>query len=119
MDQRIIDSLRELNDFIQKHDLKDNYSSVHFSALIDLETSQQHAYKVEVEIRVFTGIYNRTAELTFTKHNLDFEYYPTQFFPDFQTFTHVNNSYLQIEGIHTNNQKIGKYLVKIFPKNRL
>lgn len=116
MSPEILKSLRELNKFIEKHKLRDKDSNVHFYALIDVEAYEEQTYRQEVEIWVHHQVYNRTAELTFTQHNLDFNYYPTQFFPDFQTFTHVNNSYLEIKGFHSKNPKIGKFVVKIFPK---
>lgn len=118
MNNQTENSLRELKDFIEKHNLRDNYSNVHFRALADIEAQEKQIYKEELKVLVNEQVYNRAAELMFTQHNLDHKFYPLQFFPDFQTFTHVNNSYLKIEGTHTHNPKIGKYVVKIFPSEK-
>lgn len=119
MNKQTENSLRELKDFIEKHNLRDNYSNVLFQATVDIEAFERQIYREEIEILVNEQVYGKASELVFTKHNLNYEFYPLQFFPDFQTFTHVNTAYLKIEGTHTHRPKIGKYVVRIFPLNNL
>ena len=119
MNKQTENSLRELKDFIEKHNLRDNYSNVRFQALIDIEAFEKQVYKKEIEILVNEQVYGKASELVFTKHDLNYEFYPLQFYPDFQNFTHVNDAYLKIEGVHTHRPKIGKYVVKIFPLKKI
>lgn len=115
MDKKIIHSLGQLKDFVEVHELQDSHSNIIFNALVTITTATSKVKKEEMEVMVNFNVFDKTGQLTILKHKLDPHSYPTQFYPDYSTFTHVDETYLKIEDTHTRNEKIGKYSVVIFP----
>lgn len=115
MDNKIVHSLGQLKDFVRIHDLQDNHSNIHFNASITIITATSKIEKQDMEVMVNFNVFDKTGQLSLLGHNLNPDDYPTIFYPDYGTFTHVDNSYLMIEDTHTRNEKIGKYVVEIYP----
>lgn len=69
--------------------------------------------------RVSFDVSPRAGQLTLNDHNLNAYEFPEQFYPDYNKFTHVDNSYLKIEGIHRQNSRIGEYIVEIYPLGKV
>lgn len=115
MDQKIVHSLGQLKDFVGVHELQDSHSNIIFDALLTITTATSKIKKEEVEVMVSFNVFDKTGQMSILKHRLDPYSYPTVFYPDYSTFTHVDNSYLKIEDTHTRNEKIGKFIVEIYP----
>lgn len=68
-----------------------------------------------MEIMIDFQGFNSRGRILFLKHNLEPTDYPTDFDALYQQMEFKENIYLQIEGEHTKNKKIGKYVVTITP----
>lgn len=108
------ESYKHIQDFIYFHRLRDENSNVIFNANVSIKTECSFE-KRKMPIIVNFNTYNRLAKITIEDYDLNPYLFPNTFFPENDKFTHVDNVYLKIDGIHTNNPSIGKYNVEIYP----
>lgn len=107
-------SFSQLKSFISYFKLQKN-SLIVFKAKSVITTANIVEQEEDVEILVTFDTYGKAGELSFTKYDLDPLYYPTIFSPTYDVFTFVDNKFLRIEGTHTRNPDIGKYVIEIYP----
>lgn len=105
-----------LQKFIEAHDLRNSHSQVIFNALVSIETENRKLESVPMEIHITFAGYD-SGIVTMLGHNLNANFFPTDFIAKYQNFTH-DNQCLSIDGIHKQNPEIGKYNVKILPLKR-
>lgn len=119
MEERIINSLGQLKDFISDHELKSRSSLIHFYARVFITTAEVTRQEEEITIMVSFNIYGKAGELSFHDYDLDPKYYPTRFYPDYDDFLHEDKEVLKINGFHSRNSSIGKYIIEIHPLGKV
>lgn len=111
-----MDNIGVLQKFIEAHDLRNSHSQAIFNALVSIETENRKLKSVPMEIHITLTGYD-SGIVTMLGHNLNNNFFPTDFRAKYQNFTH-DNQCLLIDGIHKQNLEIGKYNVKIQALNR-
>jgi len=106
-------SFDQLKEFVIYHKLQNNSAVTKFEALITLKTQKNEFEGQEMSVIISFEKYRKLAKLILN-HSLDSYSFPKIFFPDYQNFQHINNTYLLIQGVHPS-VEIGKYSVKIYP----
>lgn len=119
MEERIVESLGQLKDFIAFHKLKSRSTLIHFHAKVLITTAGVIEQGEEITIMVSFNVFGKTGELSFHDYDLDPNYYPTIFYPDYDDFLHVDKEFLRINGFHSRNAKIGKYIIEIYPLGKV
>lgn len=114
MNIKIQKSFSQLKSFISYFSLQKD-SLIVFKATSIITTVNVLKQEEDVEILVRFDTYGKAGELSFTKYDLDPLFYPTIFSPSYDVFTFVDNEFLRIEGSHTRNTNIGKYVIEIYP----
>ncbi|MBO2010162.1 hypothetical protein [Hymenobacter negativus] len=114
-------SSRELRDFVEKHDLRDSYSVVHFNSNVTITTAiaDNKVMNRNVDVMITFNDYNSMGQVKLMQSDLDPYLYPTVFDAKWQKMEHVDGEYLLISDTHKQNAKIGKYSVKITPLKKL
>jgi hypothetical protein len=115
MEQWIISS-GELKDFVEKHKLRNSNSIIRFNSSVIINTEKNNISKDNIIIMITFNNFNSSGELKFINDDLDPYLYPSSFKADLQQMRHIDNEYLLIEGEHKKNPKIGKYIIKVFPR---
>lgn len=118
MDERTINSLGQLQNFISEHKLKNRNSDVNFYAKVFITTARVTKKEEDIEIIVNFNS-DKGIQIIFLEHNLPAAFYPTIFYPYYDDFVHENNEKLIITGVHTLNSDIGNYTIEIFPLGRV
>jgi hypothetical protein len=119
MEKRIIESLAQLKNFISIHKLKNRNSLIHFHAKAFISTAQVTKQEEEIAVRVSFNIFGKAGELSFHDDDLDPNFYPTIFYPDYDDFLHIGEEFLEIKGFHSRNASIGKYIIEIYPLGKV
>jgi hypothetical protein len=119
MEERVIESLGHLKDFISVHKLQSRSSLNHFYARVFITTDKVTEQEEEITIMVSFNVFGKAGELTFHNHDLDPKYYPTIFYPNYDDFLHEDKEILKINGFHSGNPLIGKYIIEIHPLGKV
>ena len=114
-----ITSQAELYEFVEFHELQNRHSNINFYAYVSISTAESEIQNEEMEVWIFKDVYNRRGKVTISGNDLDPYEFPEEFFPDFQLMEHIEKKFLQIDGNHQLNSRIGKYTVKIYPIRKL
>ncbi|PZU84234.1 MAG: hypothetical protein DI529_11470 [Chryseobacterium sp.] len=115
MNEKTIKSHGQLKEFVKLHELQNNHSNIHFNALVSIKTVNSEIIKQKMAVRVNFNVFDKSGQIFLDEHNLEPEFYPTIFYPDYSFMQHIDNNYLQINDIHTRNKLIGEFVVKIYP----
>lgn len=114
-----ITSQKELYEFVEFHELQNRHSNINFLASINISTAESEIQNEEMEVWIFKDVYNRRGKVALSGSDLNPYEFPEEFFPDFQSMIHIDSRFLQIDGIHKLNPKIGKYSVEIYPIRKI
>lgn len=109
---------RELKNFVGGHSLQNKYSIIQFSANVNIKTEQAELTE-EMNVSITFDGYQNFGRVSLLESHLDTEVFPTMFDAQWQTFEHVEDVFLKIQGFHKQKPKIGEYVVKIIPIARL
>jgi len=108
----ISNSQDHLKRFIFDKHLMNSNSVVDFNANITIDTSKN---KLEIRSRVFVTFEgNHSGKLSILSESIKPRQYPTEFIVEYQNFEYVEDIFLKITGIHTENSEIGEYVIKIY-----
>lgn len=107
-------SAKNLKSFAAKQNTTSNNSVITFDAKVLIKTALVSNQIEDIEIMISFVNSDRLGKLEFFKSDLDPYFYPTQFYPDYDSFSIIDN-FLRIEGTHTKNINIGDYEVDIIP----
>lgn len=109
----------ELRKFVFYHELMNKRSIIQFNAIINIDTEKNEIKNLRSQVMITLDEFNSYGKVTLLNNDIDPYTYPTVLEANWQTFTHVNNEFLEVTGNHTRNQNIGKYSVRIIPLERL
>ncbi|MBL6445023.1 hypothetical protein JMN32_01800 [Fulvivirga sp. 29W222] len=118
MEQKYINN-QQLREFVQQHELMNSHSIIQFNSIVSITTAKNKLTNEQMRIMVTYDGYDSYGQLTLLESDIDPYLFPTVFEAKWQNIKHVDNEYLEINGVHTQNQDIGKYIVKIIPLKRL
>jgi len=118
MEQKYINN-QQLREFVQQHKLMNSHSIIQFNSIISITTAKNKITNKHMRIMVTLDGYDSYGQLTLLESDLDPYLIPTVFEAKWRNMKHVDNEYLEISGVHTQNQDIGKYNAKIIPLQRL
>ena len=106
----------ELKSFVEEMKLRDSHSNILFSAEIKIKTNRKSLFVTKKVLITFDG-YNNYGKVSIIDKDseIDSNDFPEIFDAQFQDFSFINESYLEITGNHTRNPNIGNYTVKITP----
>ncbi len=110
---------QQLSDFVEKHNLMNKYSNIHFNAFVTIKTIKNIVAMRQMEVMILFDNYNSLGQVKLMENDLNPYLFPTLFEAKWQTMRHVDNEYLIISDIHRKNIDIGKYSVKIIPITKL
>lgn len=119
MEEEMLMNYQQLKEFVQKHKLKNSHSIIQFNSIVTIKTEKHKITNQNMRIMVTFEGYENYGRLTLLKSDLDPYLFPTEFEAKWQQMRHVDNEYLEISGVHTQNHDIGKYQIKIIPLDRL
>ena len=106
----------ELMDFVHHHKLMDNYSKIIFTGAVTIETEHDVLENHVTYFIVSNDGYDNYGAL-YIHENIDHNVFPSRYEAKWQTFKHVDKSYLKINGVHPS-PNIGKYEVRIIPHGK-
>lgn len=118
MEQKDINS-QQLREFFQHHDLMNRYSIIQFHSIVSITTAKNKITNQPMKVMITLDGYDSYGRLTLLESDINPHLFPTDFEAKWQKMEHVDNEYLEISGVHSKNQDIGKYSVKIIPLERL
>ena len=118
MEQPYINN-KELRSFVFGHNLMNSYSVIHFNAIVSLTTAHNEILDRRMEVMIKLDEFDSLGKVTLMVSNINPLEYPTVFDAKWQKMEHKDNVYLSISDTHKMNPKIGKYVVKIVPLERL
>ena len=118
MDDKKLFSHSQLKKFINDHKLQNNRSLIYFKAVVDIQTEMQKLEDVEAEVMVNFDVYGHSAKVNLSC-DLDPNLYPGNFYPTYDDMQHVDEEFLRITGEHTRNSKVGKYIIDIYPREKI
>ncbi len=118
MEQKYINN-QQLREFVQQHKLMNRHSIIQFYSIVSITTAKNKITNQSMKIMITLDGYDSYGQLTLLDSDLDPYLFPTVFEAKWQNMKHVDNEYLEISDVHTQNQDIGKYSVKIIPLERL
>lgn len=105
----------DIKDFISYHHLRNpKDGTVYFKANVEIET-QSEFLEITGEILITFAGYNEAGTLQILSPDLDPYVYPQKFKVEWDKFEFVDSYFLKIIGTHTQNSRIGNYLIKITP----
>jgi len=70
---------QQLSDFVEKHDLINRFSIVHFNAIVSITTAKNKITNRQMEVMVSFDNYNSLGRLTLMESDIDPKLYPTVF----------------------------------------
>lgn len=107
---------QEIQTFVYKLDLIDDYSNIYFDAEVEIKTSKREIV-FNTKIRIDFNGYDNPGVLSIQDSNnkLDKNYFPQQLLAKYQDFEFLENKYLKVNGSHSLNSNIGKYTVIVRP----
>ncbi|MDM1551807.1 hypothetical protein [Empedobacter falsenii] len=118
MEQKNINS-QQLREFVHQHKLMNRHSIIQFNAIVNISTAKNKLTNQNIRIMVTLDGFDSYGQVTLLENDLDPYLFPTVFEAKWQKMKHIDNKYLEISDVHTKNQDIGKYNVKIIPLERL
>lgn len=110
---------QQLSDFVEKHNLMNRLSRVHFNAVVSITTSNNKVVNRQMEVMISFDNYNSLGRLTLLENDIDSNLYPTVFEASWQKMEHIENEFLLITDVHKKNSVIGRYTVKIIPLGKI
>jgi hypothetical protein len=117
MEQNYING-QQLSDFVETHNLMNQYSIVHFNAIVTITTANNKITNRQMEVMISFDNFNSLGQVTLMESDIDPKLYPTIFEANWQKMKHIENEYLLITDVHKKNPTIGSYTVKIIPLNK-
>lgn len=106
----------ELLDFVHYHDLMDSHSNIIFTGAVTIETNNEQLENHVTYFIVSNEGYDNYGTL-YIHEDLDHNAFPSRYEAKWQSFNHIDKSYLKITGTHPN-PNIGKYEVRIIPHGK-
>ena len=113
------ENTRALQHFVHHHNLMNSVSAVNFIGIVTIKTDKHKIINKQVKIIITFDGYDNYGTLTLHDNEINPYLFPTVLEAKWQTFKHVDNEYLNIDGFHKFNADIGKYNIKIIPLNRI
>jgi hypothetical protein len=118
MEQKYINS-QQLSEFVQQHRLMNKHSIIQFNSIVSITTSKNKITNQRMKIMITLDGFDNYGQLTLLESEIDPYLFPTVFEAKWQNIKHIENEYLEITGIHSQNEDIGEYKVKIIPLEKL
>lgn len=109
----------QLRNFVEKHKLRDRFSTIRFLAVVSITTAKNEITNRQMEVMISFENFNSTGQLMLMDSSIDPHLYPTVFEAKWQQMEHVDGQYLLISDIHSKNAMIGEYSVKVIPLKKL
>lgn len=105
MEQKYING-QQLSDFVETHKLMNQYSIVHFNAIVTITTANNKITNRQMEVMISFDNFNCLGQVTLMESDIDPKLYQTIFEANWQKMEHIENEYLLITDVHKKTQQL-------------